>query len=499
MERSTIDPVVPAESSERSTAEFLCTDLDGTILIGDSLWESLLSLIGTHFWYAFFVPFWLLRGKAALKHEIARRAVFNPLTIPTNRKVVDFLREEKCRGRKLILATGADTKIAAAIAEHLGVFDFVLASDGVTNLTGERKKEAIQQVVQSKHFDYIGNSWEDIPIWSVARTAIVVGPSPKLLRAVESSVSHTGVIEAPRNDWPSIWRCLRPHHWVKNLLVFVPLVLAHDLSDIHRVMRVVGAWLSFSLCASGVYVLNDLFDLEADRLHPIKKHRPFASGNIPVWVGFGLAPLLLGSSLLVAAQLSAGFLGMIAIYFLVSTGYTVYAKRVPILDVLVLTGLYLLRILAGGVAAQVPISMWLLVFSMFLLLSLAFTKRHAELVRQDKKGMAASTPSKRDYRVQDTMLVQQFGVTSGYISVLVLALYVNSADVTALYQHPKVLWLTCPMLLFWVSRIWFLANRGKLSEDPVVFAASDPFSYILSFFFFLILFLASGTFIDSFR
>ena len=499
MERSTIDPTVPADSSATATAEFLCTDLDGTIFIGDSLWESLLALIGTHFWYAFFIPFWLLRGKAALKHEIARRAVFNPLTLPLNSKVVDFLRDEKRQGKKLILATGADTKIAAAIAEHLGIFDFVLASDGVTNLTGERKREAIQQVVQGRQFDYIGNGWADVPIWSAARTAIVVGRSPKLLRAVENVVSRTAVIEAPSNNWSSIWRCLRPHHWVKNLLVFVPLILAHDVNDVHRLMRVSVAWVSFSLYASGVYVLNDLFDLEADRIHPTKKHRPFACGKVPVWIGFGLAPLLLGLGLFVAAQLTAGFLGMIVIYFLVSTGYTLYAKRVPILDVLVLTGLYLLRILAGGVAAQVPISMWLLVFSMFLLLSLAFAKRHAELVRQDKQGAAPSVPSKRDYRVQDTVLVQQFGVTSGYISVLVLALYVNGAEVTALYQHPKVLWLTCPMLLFWVSRIWFLANRGKLSEDPVVFAASDPFSYILSVFFFLVLFLASGTFIDSFR
>lgn len=499
MERSTIDPAVPADTSETAVAEFLCTDLDGTIFLGDSLWESVLALIGTHFWYALFIPVWLLRGKAALKHEIARRAVFNPLTLPLNNNVIHFLREEKSRGRKLILATGADTKIAGAIAAHLGIFDFVLASDGVTNLTGERKRKAIQQIVQGKQFDYIGNSWADVPIWSAASTAIVVGGSPKLLKAVENTISRTAVIEAPRHNWSSVWRCLRPHHWVKNLLVFVPLILAHDVSDLHRLMRVAIAWVSFSLYASGVYVLNDLFDLEADRSHPTKKFRPFACGKVPVWIGFALAPLLLGLGLFVAAQLTAGFLGMIVIYFLVSTGYTLYAKRVPILDVLVLTSLYLLRILAGGIAAQVPISMWLLVFSMFLLLSLAFTKRHAELVRQDTPGAAASAPSKREYRSQDTMLVQQFGVTSGYISVLVLALYVNGAEVTALYQHPKILWLTCPMLLFWVSRIWFLANRGKLSEDPVVFAASDPFSYILSVFFFLILFLASGTFIDSFR
>jgi 4-hydroxybenzoate polyprenyltransferase len=272
------------------------------------------------------------------------------------------------------------------------------------------------------------------------------------------------------------------------------------VSDIHRLTNTLIAWLSFSLCASGVYVLNDLFDLEADRIHPTKKRRPFACGEVPVWVGLAMAPLLLGSGLTIAAALEPKFfVGVIALYIVVTTSYSLYAKRVPILDVLVLTGLYLLRILGGGVAAQVAVSMWLLAFSMFLLLSLAFTKRHAELVRQVMSGETASTPSKRDYRMQDTSLVQQFGVTSGYISVLVLALYVNAEEVSTLYQHPKVLWLTCPMLLFWVSRIWFLANRGKLSEDPVVFAASDPFSYILSIFLFFVLFLASGNFIDRFR
>jgi 4-hydroxybenzoate polyprenyltransferase/phosphoserine phosphatase len=499
VEPTTIDLTLPADRSE-ATSEFLCTDLDGTILLVDSLWESLLALIGARFWYAFLIPFWLLRGKAALKHEIARRVVLNPAALPLDGKVVEYLRKQKHKGRKLILATGADAKIAEAIAGHLGFFDFVLASDGVTNLTGERKKAAIQQLVQGKDFDYIGNSWEDIPIWSVASTAIVVRPSTRLLKTVRSTVSHTEVLEGRRNYWASIWRSLRPHHWVKNLLVFVPIVLAHDLSDVHRLMSVIVAWASFSLCASGVYLLNDLFDLEADRIHPTKKHRPFASGAIPVWIGLAMAPLLLGSGLLVAAGLEPEFfVGVIVLYILATTGYSVYAKRVPILDVLVLTGLYLLRILGGGVAAQVPVSMWLLAFSMFLLLSLAFTKRHAELVRQVTNRETTLTPSKRDYRMQDTELVQQFGVTSGYISVLVLALYVNAEEVSTLYQHPKVLWLTCPMLLFWVSRIWFLANRGKLSEDPVVFAASDPFSYILSIFLFLVLFLASGNFIDRLR
>jgi 4-hydroxybenzoate polyprenyltransferase len=474
------------------TAEFLCSDLDGTIFVGDSLWESLLSLIGAHAWYVFFIPFWLFRGRAALKHEIAGRVLLNISTFPVREELIEFLRQQKGNGRKLILATGADTKIASAVAEHLGFFDAVLASDGVTNLTGEKKKKAIQEIVHGKSFDYVGNSREDIPIWKAASGAILVEPSARLLKTVNKTTTVSVVFEDRKNYWSAIGKSLRPQHWVKNLLVFVPIVMAHDVKDMARLMHVLVACLSFSLCASGVYILNDLFDLEADRLHPKKKDRPFASGEVPVWVGLSLVPLLFTVGLAMAAQLpSKLFLGTVVIYVVATTVYSVYAKRIPIVDVLLLTALYLLRILGGGVAADVPVSPWLLAFSMFLLLSLAFTKRHAELIGQTANEGTRSDASKRDYRMQDMELVQQFGVTSGYLSVLVLALYVNGKEVTALYRHPQVIWLACPMLLFWISRVWFLANRGKLSEDPVVFAARDPVSYLLGVFLLLILFVAS--------
>jgi 4-hydroxybenzoate polyprenyltransferase len=299
------------------------------------------------------------------------------------------------------------------------------------------------------------------------------------------------VLEEQGTQWAAIWQALRPQHWVKNLLIVVPIVMAHRVNDVGRLTHVLVACLSFSLCASGVYILNDILDLEADRQHPKKRFRAFASGKIPVWVGLSLSPLLLAAGLAVAVLLpSKLFLLTTVIYLAATTLYSVYAKRVPIVDVLLLTALYLLRILGGGAAADVPVSPWLLAFSMFLLLSLAFTKRHAELIGQ-ANGEMESAPSKRNYRTQDREIVQQFGVTSGYLSVLVLALYVNGKEVTALYRHPQVIWLACPMLLFWISRVWFLANRGKLSEDPVVFAARDPVSYLLGVLLFLILFVAS--------
>jgi 4-hydroxybenzoate polyprenyltransferase len=479
----------PRDRDAPTTAEFLCVDLDGTILLGDSFFESFLSLIGTRPWYLFFIPIWLLRGKAALKHEVSRRVALNVSTFPLRQELVEILHQEKRNGKKLVLATGADAKIAGAVAAHLGLFDAVLASDGVTNLTGERKREAIQEMVCGKTFDYIGNSWEDIPVWRAANSSIVVTPSSRLLKTLRQTAVISGVLSEHENRWASLWQSLRPQHWVKNLLVLVPIVMAHDLTDVSRLVRVLVACVSFSLCASGVYLLNDLLDVEADRLHPRKKLRPIASGKLPLWVGLSLAPLLLAAGLIVAALLPVRlFLGIVACYVGATTLYSTYAKRIPIVDVLLLTTLYLLRILGGGAAADVPVSPWLLAFAMFILLSLAFSKRQAELIDQTANGGGSS---KRGYRPGDAGLIQQFGVTSGYLSVLVLALYVNGADVARLYRHPQVIWLACPMLLFWISRVWFLANRGELSEDPVVFAAQDPISYALGIFIFLILLVAS--------
>lgn len=491
MESSITEQNAGAETT-RGPVEFLCTDLDGTILAADSFWESLLCLVERHIWYVFMIPFWLLRGKAALKHEVAARTLPNVSTLPFRPSLIAYLREQKSSGKKLILATGADERIAHQVASHLGLFDAVLASDGATNLTREKKKVAIERLTNGKRFDYIGNSWDDIPSWQAATNAILVAPSQRLLGTVRRDKPQCIVIEKRKKHLASLWKSLRPHHWVKNLLVIVPIVMAHDVNQLPRLLDVLVAFAGFSLCASGVYILNDLFDLEADRLHSEKRNRAFASGDIPVWVGLGLSPVLFLAALVVSAQLhSARFLEIILTYLVATTFYSIFAKRIPILDVLLLTALYLLRILGGGVAAHVPVSPWLLAFSMFLLLSLAFAKRHAELLNQESRNGDQSFISKREYQVKDRDLVQQFGVTSGYLSVLVLALYVNGKEVMTLYRHPQLIWLACPMLLLWISRLWFLANRGKLHEDPVVFAAQDPVSYILGLVLLVILIMAA--------
>jgi len=481
---------LPVDTS-RPVAEFLCVDLDGTILNGDLLWESLLVLLGAHPWYIFLIPLWLMRGRAYLKHEIARRVALNVSTLPFHEDVIGYLREEKRRGRKLILATGSDETLATAVADYLGFFDFVLGSDGKTNLTGENKRRKIKDTLGDKEFDYAGNSAVDLPIWDAAQTAILVGPSPRLLKTLHRTQSVGGVFEIRKWQWSSLAKALRPLHWAKNLLVFVPLVMAHEFTNKEKVAQAILAFASFSLCASGVYVLNDLFDLEADRLHPIKRTRAFASGELPLWMGLLLSPMLLAAGIAIGAGVSRLFFATMVIYAAATTLYSVYGKREPIVDVLLLTGLYLLRILGGGVATNVPVSPWLLAFSMFFLLSQAFAKRQAELIGSaaDETGQAA--PSKRNYITRDIDLVQQFGVTSGYLSVLVLALYINGREVTSLYHHPQLIWLACPLLLFWISRLWFITNRGQMNEDPVVFATRDPVSYLVGLVMLLILFAAS--------
>lgn len=481
----------PAQTAPPA-AEYLCVDMDGTLLEGDSLYESLLALLGTHPWYVFLLPIWLLGGKAALKHSIAVRAGMDVRTLLLREDVVEFLRQEKEKGRKLILATAADMIIAEAVAERVPLFDAVLASDGKTNLSGGKKTKAIQEFLGAKDFDYAGDSSADIPVWKAARAAILVGPTPSLLETVKRSSTVGAVFPRRKFRWSSVRRALRPQHWVKNLLVFVPMVLAHKLRDVSLFTEALLAFATFSLCASGGYVLNDLFDLESDRLHPTKRSRPWASGQIPLWLGMVMAPLLVAAGWAIAASLSRVFFAEAVIYVAATVLYSAYIKRVPMVDVLVLTGLYLVRILGGGAATGIAVTPWLLAFSMFLLLSLAFAKRYMELVGQTpQSGGPPGGLSKRNYIPADGDLVRQFGISSGYISVLVLALYVNDAEVTALYRRPQWIWLACPLLLFWISRVWFLSSRGILHEDPVVFAVRDGASYLMGLIILLIIFVAS--------
>jgi 4-hydroxybenzoate polyprenyltransferase len=283
---------------------------------------------------------------------------------------------------------------------------------------------------------------------------------------------------------------LRPHHWVKNLIIFVPLLTSHQLGDHTLCGQALLAFLAFSFCASGVYVFNDLLDVEADRHHPRKRTRPFAAGDLPLPFGLALSPLLFTGGILVGCLLSPGFLIVLAIYLVMTTCYSWWWKQVALLDVFCLAGLYTIRLIAGHEATRVDYSSWLLVFSMFVFLSLALVKRFVEL--KAARQQAQPQIKNRGYAPDDMELVAMLGASSGYMAALVLALYVNSPDVRLLYQHPKALLLICPLLLYWISRVWLLSHRGQMHDDPIVFALKDRVSYLVATLTMAVLWLATG-------
>lgn len=472
----------------------LFIDLDGTLIRTDLLLESLLLLVKQQRRCLFWLPFWLLGGKARLKREVAARVKLDVTTLPYREELVTFLQGERRAGRRLILATAADEGVAAQVAAHIGLFDQVIASDGVVNTSGAAKLRALQQACPDRAFVYAGDARVDLKVWRGATAAVVIGE--KLAAEVERVTPLERV-------FASGWRpgrvlsAMRLHQWVKNLLIVVPLFLAHELSA-PLVLAAALAFLSFGLCASAVYLLNDMLDLEADRRHPRKRLRPFASGDLPLKVGFALTPLLLLGSVLVALALPPAFLGVLAGYFVVTTAYSLLFKRLAMLDVIVLALLYTVRIVAGAVAMGLELTPWLLAFSLFFFLNLAFVKRFAELhalrssAEADTRanagadagintgaGNAEKTIAGRGYGVEDVEGLANLGAASGYVSVLVVALYINSPAVSELYRAPALLWLLCPLLLYWISRVWLLARRGQMHDDPVVFALRDRTSYII--------------------
>ncbi|MGE3546059.1 MAG: UbiA family prenyltransferase, partial [Kofleriaceae bacterium] len=344
------------------------------------------------------------------------------------------------------------------------------------HLNREAKIAAILAHTKGQPFDYAGNEAADLPIWERARRSICVDTPASVVRVVRG---YSGdVEELPRERelrLRTLAKAVRVHQWLKNFLLFVPIAAAHRVSDIKADAHVLIAFAAFSLCASSVYVLNDLTDLRADRLHPRKRKRPFAAGDLDLKTGMLMIPLLLGSSVALSlAFLPLPFFAVLVSYYVGSMAYNFAAKERVIWDVILLAGLYVLRVIAGAAAVPVPISFWLLAFSLFIFLSLALTKRYSEMSTMLKAGRSIATG--RGYRTDDMPLIRSMGVVSGYLAVLVMALYINSPEIHALYARPGALWGICPLLLFWISRLWLKTHRGEMHDDPVVFAVRDPMS-----------------------
>ena len=452
----------------------VCVDLDGTLIHSDLLLESFLQLVKSHPLCLFLVPLWLLRGKAVLKAEIASRVTVNAATLPYHKEFLIWLNEQKSAGRQLWLCTASNEKLVKAVAGHLDIFDGVLASDAARNLSGAKKAEILVERFGERGFDYCGNERKDLAIWEHARGAIVVNGGGAL-EAESAKVTRLVQVFARRGKGlRAALRALRLHQWAKNVLVFVPLLTAHRLGDLSAMLTSFWAFLAFGLCASSVYLLNDMLDLEADRQHPRKSRRPFAAGQISLLFGFACMPLLLLASGLIAYTISDWFLLCLVGYYLLTLAYSFRLKTILMLDTIALAGLYTSRIIAGAAAIPVALSFWLLLFSVFLFLSLALVKRYAELEGMRRRQQLKA--SGRGYHVEDLSALQSFGAASGYLSVLVLALYINSPEVAALYAHPKVIWALCVLMLYWISRMWIKTHRGEMHDDPVVYALRDKIS-----------------------
>lgn len=469
----------------------LVVDLDGTLIETDMLHESALKAFRNRIWDVVQFPLWLSQGKAALKRALAERSSFDASLLPYNAPFLAWLKQEKARGRSLVLCTASDELIAKPIAVYLDIFDEVMASNGSINLAGINKAEALEARFGKKGFDYAGNSRADLAIWARAHGAIVVNAS----KALEHQARELCVVErifAPTPFDASTFRhVLRVHQWLKNILLFVPLLAAHQLTNVEAWFSLLLAFISFSLCASSVYVANDLLDLESDRQHPRKRNRPFASGRVPVLAGVLIIPALLIPSILIGMLVGGNFLFWLTIYFAITCAYSFGLKQVMLVDCITLAMLYTLRIVSGAAAISNTLSLWLLAFSVFLFLSLAFVKRYAELEVQLLSGK--EKVHGRGYFTSDAPLIQSLGVASGYASVLVLALYLNSEVVIKLYKSPGIVWGAIPVMLFWISQMWMQAHRGKMHDDPVVFAVKDRASLVAGVLFvFIILCGAAG-------
>ena len=469
------------------TAIPLAVDLDGTLIATDLLWEGLFLLLRKNPLYLFVVPFWVLSGgPSRLKCEIADRIQLDPADLPYRPEILDRLREEHEAGRRIVLATGTPRKFADAIAAHLGIFDLVLATDKAHNLTSGRKRFALVEAFGDGGFDYAGNSRHDVAIFDAARESWIVAPD----RSARSwHRLHGGeLVATPKPTWKTIVKMLRVHQWLKNVLVAVPMVLSHEYFNPQMLLACALAFVSFSAAASAIYIVNDFFDLALDRRHPTKRNRPFASGLLSMPFGFAASGVLLLVSFAAAAFLPWPFMAALVAYLAATTAYSLSLKRMLLIDVLTLAGLYTMRILGGGAATGIEPSFWLLAFSIFFFLSLALVKRFVELRTTEIR--VGERIAGRGYRAEDQEIIAQAGMASAFAAALVLALYIDSDAVREQYAQPFIIWPLAPIVLYMTMRVWILARRDEMHDDPVVFIIRDWRSQLVAAFGGLLIVLA---------
>lgn len=453
----------------------LCVDLDGTLVKIDTLHQALFLLLRRDFLSIFRIPGWYMKGRAYLKDQVMQRVALDAPALPYNKTFLKWLRKEHAGGRKLVLATASNVRTAEAVADHLGLFSETIASCAEHNMRHNRKLEAIRE--RFDRFAYAGNDAADFSLWNAAEEVILVNPSRAAKKAYADKADH--IFEERRPLFRMLIKAMRCRQWLKNVLIFSPMLLAHRFTDPSCIIDSLLAFFSFSLAASTIYILNDLFDLSADQHHPRKCTRPFAAGEFPITLGILMIPILFAASIGVGLFLSPAFTGVILTYYVITTLYSWRLKQIPIADVLTLAILYTMRIFAGSVSTGNPSSEWFIEFSIFLFLSLALVKRVSELREMENEEAIDHTKRERGYRRDDLPLLQSFGTASGYIAVFVFTMYLSSDKVAQLYSRPHILWFFCPLLLYWITRIWHLAWHGKVDDDPLAFAAKDPQTYLV--------------------
>ena len=459
---------------ERGSEIPLIVDVDGTLIKTDLLYEAALQMIATQPFQAWRMLVWLAKGKAALKVALANRGDPGMANMPLREEVIAVIEAAQNAKRPVYLASASDRRYVERLAARVGGVEGVFATDATVNLSGAAKAQRLVAEFGAGRFDYIGNSDVDFPVWRQARKVLALTHDQALEARLLKAFPDAEIVAWTRLRAKDYFKALRPHQWIKNVLVFLPMIAGHQF-DAPTVVASTMAFACFCMAASSAYLINDLLDLPGDRDHPRKRLRPFAAGTIPLSHGILAAGLLIVISFALAVTLPQRFVAILAVYYGTTLAYSFLLKRKVMIDVVVLGGLYTLRVLGGVSACGAAVSLWLLMFSLFLFLSLAIVKRCSELMARIAGGKTAV--SGRGYRVEDLRILQPFGAAAGYGAVFVVALYLSSSEVKALYAHPTRLWLICPLLIYWISRVFIISNRNELHDDPVVFAITDRVSW----------------------
>jgi 4-hydroxybenzoate polyprenyltransferase/phosphoserine phosphatase len=454
----------------------LVVDVDGTLVVTDLLQEAALQFIALQPLQSFHLPIWLASGKSHLKTQLADRVNPKIETVPLRAEVLALIRDAQADGRPVYLASASDRRYVEELAERIGGIAGVFGTDAEANLTGVAKAERLVAVFGVEGYDYVGDTLVDFAVWRSARKALVVANRAGFAAKVKKAYPDAEIVAWPRSRLRDYVSALRMHQWAKNVLLFLPMIAGHRF-DLPTMSATLLGFLSFCLAASSAYVINDLLDLPNDRDHPRKSRRPFAAGTVPITHGVILAVLLLGGAFALSSLLPLRFGGILLVYVTCTLGYSLLLKRKVLIDVIVLGLLYTLRVFGGLAAVNAHQTQWLLMFSLFLFMSLAIVKRCSELVANRAAGKLGAPG--RAYQVEDLSVLLPFGAATGCGSVFVVALYMSSPEMLALYSHPDRLWLIYPLLLYWISRVLIMANRGELHDDPVVFALSDRMSWII--------------------